>query len=91
MMCVKTAGLVQVPGAPLTFLMMGGGGSLSDFLGSEILAKSVFFWVYERHRYFFGLQKKEGFLWVAKNQELRDFLGYAKKYSDFLGRQILKL
>ena len=35
-------------------------------------------------------EKTEGFFVVAK-KGLRDFLGYANKSSDFLGRQILKL
>ena len=38
------------------------------FLGSEILAKSDFFWVYERRQDFLGWQKTN-----------RDFLGVAKK------------
>ena len=51
----------------------------SDSFGSEILAKSDFFWVYERRRAFFGSQKQtEGFSWVAK-KGLRDFFGYDKK------------
>ena len=71
--------------------MTRGGGSQSDFLGSEILAKSDFFWVYERCQDFFGLRRKtEGFFWVVKKR-LKDFFAYAKKSSDFLGRQILKL
>ena len=44
---------------------------------------NVIFWVYER-------RKNRGIFWVAK-KGLRDFLGYANKSSDFLGRQILKL
>ena len=39
---------------------------------------------------FFVAKTKEGFFWVAK-KGLRDSFGYAKKSSDFLGRQILKL
>ena len=40
---------------------------------------------------FFGVVKKtEGFFWVAR-KGLRDFFGYAKKVTIFLGRQILKL
>ena len=40
---------------------------------------------------FFGSRKEtEGFFGVAK-KGLRDFFGYAKKSSDFLGRQIVKL
>ena len=59
----------------------------SDFFGSEILAPSDFFGSMKDA----GMQKKtEGFFWVAK-KGLRDFFGYAKKSSDFLGRQILKL
>ena len=41
-------------------------------------------------RIFLGLEKKQGFFWVAK-KGLRDIFGYVKKGSDFLGRQILKL
>ena len=40
---------------------------------------------------FLGSEKKpKGFFWVAK-KNLRDFFGYVKKSSDFMGRQILKL
>ena len=66
MMCVKTAGLVQVPGAPLTFLMMGGGGGLSDFFGSEILAKSVFFGSMKDAGIFLGCKKKRDFYGLRK-------------------------
>ena len=66
--------------------MMGGGGQ-SDFYGSEILAKSDFFWVYERCRDFFGLRKKKqkDFFGLQK-KGLMDFFGYAKKVMIFLGR-----
>ena len=37
-------------------LMMGGGGGLSDFFGSEILAK----------RDFFGFMKESGIFWGCK-------------------------
>ena len=48
-------------------------GVPSDFFVSEILAKSDFFWVYERRWDFFGSRRKtEGFFWVAK-KGLRDF------------------
>ena len=43
----------------------GGGGGPKDFLGSDILAKRDFFWVYERRRDFFGSRKQH-----------RDFFGY---------------
>ena len=81
-----------MPGVPLIYFNDGGGGGgggLSDFFGSEILAKGNFFGS-ERCQDFLGSQKKtEGFFWVAK-KELRDFFGYVKKVI-FLGRQILKL
>ena len=55
------------------------------FLGLKFWPK-VIFWVCERPQDFFGLQEKtEGFFWVAK-KGLRDFLGYAKKSSDFFGQ-----
>ena len=78
---------------PHSYILMTGEGEggPSDFLGSEILAKSDFFGVYETCRDFFGPPKKtKGFFWVAK-QGLRDFLGMPKKVVIFLGRQILKL
>ena len=53
----------------------------NDFLGSEILAKSNFL----------GSMKDVGDFFALLKQKLRDFLGYAKKSSDFLGKQILKL
>ena len=56
----------RFPEVPLTYFNDGGGGGLSDFFGSEILAKSV--WVYERHRDFSGLRKKQ-----------REFFGLRKK------------
>ena len=55
------------------------------------MAKSAFFRSMKDTGIFLGHEKKaEGFLWVEK-KVLRDFLGYAKKRSDFLSRQILKL
>ena len=50
-----------------------GGGVLSYFFGSEILAKSIFFWVYERCQDFLDPEKKQ-----------RDFFGILKS-SDFFG------
>ena len=55
-------------------LMMGGGGSLRDFFGSEILAKSDICVSIKDARIFLG----HDFLGVAK-KGLRDFFEYAKK------------
>ena len=77
------------PGAPLTYFndRGGGGGGLSDFFGSEILAKSDFlgfmkdagiFLGRKKNQEFFGVAKKTGIFLVAKKR-LRDFFGYAKK------------
>ena len=80
------------PRDPLTYFNDGeGGGGLSDFFGSEILAKSDFFVSMKDAGIFFGSQKTDrGIFWVVKKR-LRDVLGYAKKAVIFLGRQILKL
>ena len=60
-------------------------GGPSDFYGSEILAKSKFFWVCERRRDIFWVAKNtEGFFGVAK-KGLSNILGILKKSSDFLG------
>ena len=80
---------VLIPGGPLTYFNDGGGGP-SDFFESEILARSNLFGSIKDAGIFWGREKKEGFFWVAK-KGLRDFGGYAKKSSDFFGRQILKL
>ena len=54
-------------------------GFLSDFFGSEILAKSDFFGSMKDAGIFLGCEKKtEGCFWVAK-KGLRDFFAYAKK------------
>ena len=42
----------------------GGGEGPRDFLGSEILAKRDFFWVYERREDFLGREKTQEFFWV---------------------------
>ena len=47
----------------------------SDFFGSEILAKSDFF---------FGSMKDAG-IFLDREEIQRDFFGYAKKSSDFFG------
>ena len=58
-------------------------GDPSDFLGSEILAKSDFFGSIKDARIFLGCKKKtEDFLGVVE-KALREFLGYAKKSNDF--------
>ena len=56
------------------------------FLGLKFWPKR-FFGSMKDAGIFFGLQKKktERFFWVAK-KGLRDFLGYAKKSSDFFGQ-----
>ena len=59
-------GLYFPQGPHSHILMMGGGGGSEWFFGSEILAQSDFFWVYEMRRDFFGSRKKRGIFWVAK-------------------------
>ena len=57
------------PRDPLTYFNdWGGGGGLSDYFGSEILAKSDFF---------VSMKDAGIFFWVAKNRQ-RDFLGCEK-------------
>ena len=66
--------------------MTGGGGGLSDFFGSEILAKSDFFGSMKDARIFFGCEEKQrDFLGLRKKDCLRDFFGYAIKSNDFFG------
>ena len=78
-----------LPGPPTHILMKEGP---SDFFGSKILAKSdFFFWVHERCRDFFWSRKKQRDVFRLQNKGLRDIFGYAKKSSNLLGRQILKL
>ena len=74
----------RFPEVPLTYFNDGGGGGgLSDFFGSEILAKSV--WVYERHRDFSGLRKKHRGSFLGCEKRTKGFFGYAKKSSDIFG------
>ena len=67
-----------LPGVPLAYFNIGGGeGGLEWFFGSEILAKSDFFWVYEKCWDFFwvteenrgiflGCEKRiKGYFWVC--------------------------
>ena len=71
------------PGASLTHFNDGGGGKGRMILLSLKFWPKVIFWVYERRRGFFWVAKKtKGFLGIVK-KGLRDFLGYAKKSSDF--------
>ena len=64
--------LLKSSGAPLTYF--NDGGCPSDFFGSEILAQSDFFGVYERCRDLYGSAKKpEGFFGGCE-KGLRDFL-----------------
>ena len=77
------------PQGPHSHILMT--GAPSNFLGSEILAKSDLFGSMKDAGFFWVTKKKtEGFFWVAK-KGLRDCFGYAKKVVIFLGRQILKL
>ena len=63
----------------------GGVGGPSDFLGSEILAKSEFFGSMKDVGNFLSLEKEiEGIFWVSE-KGLRDSFGHAKKSSDFFG------
>ena len=74
-----------IPGAPLTYFNDGGGGGgPSDVFRSEILAKGDLFGSMKDAGIFLGRKKKQGFFWVMK-KELRNFLGYVKKSSDFFG------
>ena len=75
--------LAAVTQGPHSHILMTGGGP-SDFFGSEILAK-VIFWVYERRREFLGHEKKQRHFWRLQKKRLRDFWGYAIKRSDFWG------
>ena len=74
----KTVRDVLVPGAALTYFNYGegerGGGSPSDFLGSEILAESDCFGSMKDAGISLGRKKNRGIFWVAK-KGLRDFLG----------------
>ena len=63
--------LVNSQGPHSHILMTGGGGVLSDFFGSEILAQSDFFGSMKDAGIFLGRKKTEGFFWVAK-KGLRD-------------------
>ena len=62
------------------------------FFGSEILAKSFFFRVYERHRDFFGSRKTKNRDFLGCEKRAKGiFLRMLKKVAIFLDRQILKL
>ena len=54
-------------------MMMRGGGGLSDFFGSEILAKSDFLWSMKDAGIFLGHEKKKQ----------RNFLGCKKRNKEF--------
>ena len=64
---------LEAPGTPLTYFNDKGGGGLSDFLGSEILAKSDFFgsmkdvgiFLAKKKRIFWGCEKTKRFFWVC--------------------------
>ena len=76
MLFKDSCGALKPQGPHSHILMTRGGGGLSDFLGSEILAKSDFFGSMKDVGIFLA-KKKKGFFGVAK--KLRDFFGYAKK------------
>ena len=61
-----------LPGSPLAYFNDGGGGGPSNFLGSEILAKSDIF----------GSIKTPGFFWVAKKNR-GIFWGWEKRTKRF--------
>ena len=84
MMCAVRDGTFS--GALLTYFNDGGGRGGSEWIfRSEILAKSDFFGSMKDAGIFWVAKKKtEGFLGVAI-KGLRDFCGYAKDSSDFLG------
>ena len=61
------------------------------FLGLKFWPK-VIFWVYETCREFFGSQKENRGTFLGCKTSTKGFFWVdAKKSSDFLGRQILKL
>ena len=70
------------PGTPLTYF--NDGEVRVIFLGLKFWAK-VIFWVYERRRDFFGSRKKDRGIFGVAKKGLRDFLGYARKSSNFFG------
>ena len=62
---------METPGAPPTYFT---GRGPTDFVGSEILVKRDFFWVYERRGEFFGSRKKRrvflgGVLFIISKQQ----------------------
>ena len=89
--CIQVCFVPQGP--HLLIVMTGeGGGGPSNFFGSEILAKKIFFWVYERHWDFLRSRKKKTArdFWGCE-KKTKGFWGYARKVVIFWGRQILKL
>ena len=72
---------------PHSYILMTGEGEggPSDFLGSEILAKSDFFGVYETCRDFFWAPKKNKGIFLGCKTRTKGFFGYAKKSSYFFG------
>ena len=90
-MCIAVYILIETMAYLWGKMMLSQGGGPSDFFGSEILAQSDFFGVYERRRHLFGSWKNNrGIFWVVK-KGLRDFLDTLKNVVIFWGRQIMKL
>ena len=77
-------GVDVLPGAPLTYLMMGGGGVRVIFLGLKFWPKVIFFGCMKDARIFLGCGKKREIFWCCKKRT-KGFFGYAKKCSDFFG------
>ena len=69
--------LAAVTQGPHSHILMTGGGGPSDFFGSEILAK-VIFWVYERRRDFLGHEKNRDIFGGCKKRT-KGFLGVRYK------------
>ena len=67
---------------PHEHILMTGGGP-SDFFGSEILAKSVFFGSMEDAGIFLGHEKKNRGIFLGCEKRTKGFFRYAKDSSDF--------
>ena len=74
-------------------MMVGGregGGGLSGFFRSEILAKNDFFASMKDASFVWGCEKDRG-IFLGCEKRTKGFSVCAKKVAIFLGRQILKL
>ena len=77
------------PGAPLTYFNDGGGGGgeISDFFWSEILAQSDFLGQYERHRNFLGSRKRNSGIFGGLCK--KDFFGACSKIVIFFWVEVV--